>query len=196
MSNAFGQTSTGASDRGSTKLPSHLPTEVRSDTPTEAPSTDDLVSPPRAAAFRMGAAGAYRRLFDLSILGGGLALSVGSARARHEGYMNLQLLFGRTLAGLRVTEVGWTGTYEVHFGGLRFGPGGGINFLSIVRATGGGTLISAGFTTLFRVGYDFGRRPSAFVLGQYALDLYPGKLDANSDSAFSSEATLMAGARF
>ncbi len=70
-----------------------------------------------------------------------------------------------------------------------------INFLSIVRATDRGNTTSAGFITLFRVGYDFGERPGAFILGQYALDLYWGDLDQGAPT-FSGETMLMAGTRF
>ena len=120
---------------------------------------------------------------------------MGSAGERHDGFGNLHAVMGRTLAGLHVTEAAMTGTYEVHIDGFRFGPGGGINLLNIVRATDGGNTTSAGFVTLLRAGYDFGVRPGAFILGQYALDLYRADLDQGAPT-FSGETTLMAGARF
>jgi hypothetical protein len=177
------------------QAPRHMPTEAPSQVPTEAPSPEEPPSPPRATVFRIAAEGAYRPLFDLTVLGGGIELSLGREGERHGGYVNLHGVLGRTAAGLPVLEIGLTGTYEVHFGGLRFGVGGGMNLLNLDRASNGSDVNSAGLTTLFRVGYDFGERPGAFVLGQYALDLYSGD-PVDGSLTFLGEAKLIAGARF
>jgi hypothetical protein len=130
--------------------------------------------PARTVLLRAGLLGAYRELYDLSIWAGGLGLSVGGEGEHHGGHANLHGLFGRTRAGLPITEIGVAGTYEMHFGGARFGVGGGVTYLGIRRATTGQHLGSIGLGPLVRLGYDFGEGHGAYVLAQYSAQAYQG----------------------
>jgi hypothetical protein len=141
------------------------------------PENDYPSQPARPAVFRAGVLAAYRELYDLSIWAGGLGLSVGGEGEHHGGHANVHGLIGKTRAGLPITEIGLTGTYEMHFDGARFGVGGGLTYLGIGRATAGPRINSIGFGPLLRLGYDFGERSGAYVLGQYALQQFRGAIE-------------------
>ncbi len=141
-----------------------------------ADQTDSAEQPGRARAvlFRAGLLGAYRRLYDLSIGAGGLALSLGGEAEHHGGHANLHALLGRTEAGLRIMELGLSGTYEVHYGGLRWGAGPGLSLLAVRRATTGNYVSSFGVGPLVRLGYDFGAPRGGFIVVEYGIMLYNG----------------------
>jgi hypothetical protein len=128
--------------------------------PRAEPAPTPRREPPRAVT-RVALAGAYRGIYDLSAFAGGLGFSLGSEATHVGGYFNARALLGSTLAGLRVLDIATTGTVEFHYGGPRFGFGGGIAYFGIRRATTGGTLASVGALSVFRVGYDFADAASA-----------------------------------
>jgi hypothetical protein len=152
--------------------------------PTPAPEAtapergDDAVeSPPpswRALVLRLGAVGAYRGLYDLNVLGGGVALSIGGESQTVGGHGNLRVIDGRTPAGLHVFEWALTGTVEWRVDNVRLGFGGGWTYFGVQRATDGSWVQSLGPVALLRGGYDFGERSGAFLLADCQIQLQAG----------------------
>jgi hypothetical protein len=157
----------------------------------------------RHFAGRIGAAGTYRGIYDLSVLGGGVELSLGSESGRtghHGGYANLHFFDARSIHGLPVLEVGVTCTLEwLLGGGWRLGAGAGLTFLTMQRATGGNALQhigpsiqSLGPVALGRAGYDFGRN----ALGAYVLLDFEVLLQSASPLVVVWGPTMQVGMRF
>jgi len=125
----------------------------------------------RTFSIRAGAVGAYRSLYDLSILGAGASLSIGGGDKGREGYGGLRYVEARTSAGLTVREIGALGTVEWKWRDLRAGVGGGVVGVDVVRATNGNDIRSVGPSALVLVGYDFGRRPNVYFLADMELQI-------------------------
>lgn len=146
-----------------------LAQSTESDAPieTDAESLPSTAPPSRYFSARVALLGAYRRIYDVSTYGAGAEVMLGGEGALHGGYGGLRLIRGETKAGLTVTELDVLGSYELHVSGVRFGIGGGATTLMIHRVTTNGTMDKLGLTLLGRVGYDFGERTGAYVLGQF-----------------------------
>jgi hypothetical protein len=139
-------------------------------------STGEVI-PHRGGSMRgrVGIVGAYRRLYDLTVLGAGGGLALGAEGDQGGGYVNLQYVRGRTLAGLDTGELELTGTAEALMGGgWRLGGGAGLSVFGVGRATTGGSITSLGLVGIARAGYDFGPRPGVFVLLQGDVHLLNG----------------------
>ena len=145
-----------------------LATQAHADpgAPQDEPSSDPPLRPddPRShMQARLALVGEYRSLFDLSVLGGGVLLSVGGDGAQ-SGQINLRLASGRTLGGLSVGDIGLGGSAEfVLTGGLLVGLGGGLAAFGVERATDGSEIISLGPELYGRIGYRFANRDAPFV---------------------------------
>ena len=131
------------------------------DAPGDEPSSDPPLRPddPRShIQARVAMTGMYRSLYDLSVLGGGVTLSVGGDGDR-SGQINLRLLDGRTMGGLHVMDIGLGGSAEfVVTGGLLVGLGGGLALFGLRRATDGSDILSVGPELYGRVGHRFANR--------------------------------------
>jgi hypothetical protein len=136
--------------------------------PTRASADEpDETSHPDAPHFygRLGAVAAYRSLYDLSLLGGGVGLSLGAEGDRFGLAYSGRALALDVLGGLHAMELSGSVTLEWRvFRGLRLGAGVGVTRLEVWRVTKDPSLVSWGPTVLARVGYDFGERLGAFVL--------------------------------
>jgi hypothetical protein len=144
-------------------------------TPERGDDADE--TPPqtwRALVLRVGAIGAYRGLYDLSILGGGLAASLGGESQSIGGHANMYILKAQSAAGLQVVEWGLSGTVEWRVDNVRLGLGGGWTYFGVQRATDGSFLQSFGPMGLLRVGYDFGEKSGLYVLGDGQAQLQAG----------------------
>jgi hypothetical protein len=164
------------------------PREARADEPATPPTDQDTAATERGddeggtrstqssrhAVVRVGALGAYRGLYDLSILGGGLALSIGGEGSSLGGHANLHFLDGRSTAGLQVFEWGVTGTIEWRVDSVRMGLGGGWTYFGVQRKTDGSYLQSFGPVALLRAGYEFGDRSAPFILIDCQVQLQGG----------------------
>jgi hypothetical protein len=139
----------------------------------DAGATGSTQSSRRSLVVRAGALGAYRGLYDLSILGGGLALSIGGEGPSVGGHANLHFIDGRSTAGLSVFEWGVTGTVEWRIDSVRMGLGGGWTYFGVQRKTDGSMLQSVGPVALLRAGYDLGE-PGLFVLADCQVQLQGG----------------------
>jgi hypothetical protein len=128
----------------------------------------------RSVVLRVGTIGAYRGLFDLRILGGGLAVSIGGESQTIGGHANMYLLKAQSAAGLQVVEWGLSGTAEWRVDNVRLGLGGGWTYFGVQRATDGSFLQSFGPMALLRAGYDFGERSGLYVLGDCQVQLQAG----------------------
>jgi hypothetical protein len=114
--------------------------------------------------------GDYRGLYDLSVLGGGASISVGSAGDR-SGNVSLRVLDGRTLGGLNVVDGALDATGEsVLLGHLILGAGGGVGFFQVTRATGG-FIQSIGLEAYVRLGYRFGQQHAPFLALDFGSEL-------------------------
>lgn len=140
---------------------------------------------------RLAILGAYRWLYDVNMIAPGVEASLGEEGEWAGGFVNIYGLHGSTLAGLPFTQLGFTGTFEAHFGGFRVGAGGGVTTFSITRATNGETLISTGLDNFLRVGYDFFDH-GPYVMAQTSLSIYNG----GPDLAAVAGPTLYVGWRF
>jgi hypothetical protein len=139
------------------------------DDATEGPSASW-----RSVVVRVGAIGAYRGLFDLRILGGGLAASIGGESQTVGGHANMYIVKAQSAAGLQVVEWGLSGTAEWRVDNVRLGFGGGWTYFGVQRATDGSFLQSFGPMALLRAGYDFGERSGLYVLGDCQVQLQAG----------------------
>ena len=179
-----------------------VPRAARADEPdppaSEAEATapqhgDDAAEGPpptwRALVLRVGAVGAYRSVYDLRILGGGLAASIGGESQTVGGHANMVLVKAQSGAGLQVVEWAVTGTVEWRVDNVRLGFGGGWTYFGVQRATDGSYLQSFGPTALLRAGYDFGEKSGFYVLGDWQAQLQAG-------GAVVWGPTLQAGYRF
>ena len=136
---------------------------ARADEPE--PTPDESTSSSRRFAGRLGALAAYRGVDDLSLLGEGVSLSLGSETDRLAFMVNLHFIDARTLGGLTVLEAGGSLTLEGRLGPRwRVGGGVGVTYLDVQRVTSNQSLQSMGPTLLARVAYDFGERPNLYVL--------------------------------
>jgi hypothetical protein len=141
-------------------------------------------------AGRFAVVGAYRGLYDLSLTGGGLELSVGTESKPFGVFVNGRFIDMRTAAGLVALEGNLSVTFEGSVGpGFRLGAGVGGTYLAVERATSGSPLQSFGPMFLGRVGYDFGDAPNVFVLA----DL---EVQSQASGAIPWGPTLLAGLRF
>ncbi|HEY3819153.1 MAG TPA: hypothetical protein VGL81_18420 [Polyangiaceae bacterium] len=148
------------------------PDEYTTETPPPEPKPDTPGASHGVA--RVALVDAYRGLYDLDVLGGGVQLSYGSD-APVSGQVNLRMLGGRTLGGLDVFEVSTSGMVE--FGtriGLRFGLGAGIAAFDVTRATNGNGILSIGPEGIVRLGYDFAPHHALFVLADFDVELQAG----------------------
>ncbi len=139
---------------------------------------------------RLSVVGAYRGLWDLSLAGGGLELSVGGEFHRVGVFVNGRFIDMRTADGLVALEGTLSVTFEASVGaGFRLGAGMGGTYLTVERATAASPLQSVGPMLLGRVGYDFGSAPNVFLLFDF-------EGQAQASSAFPWGPTLQAGLRF
>ncbi len=139
---------------------------------------------------RVGAVGAYRSLYDVSMLGGGAALSLGAESGRFGISLGGRLLSLDVLGGLHAMEASGGVTLECRLvAGLRVGAGIAVTRLEVWRATKDASLVSTGPTALARVSYDFGERIGPFVL----VDL---ETQDQASGATPWGPTLEAGVRF
>ena len=158
---------------------------------SERSATNERANRSKRLVMRLAILGGYRSLYDLSMIAPGAEASLGVEGEWAGGFLNIYGLHGSTFAGLPVTQIGITGTFEAHFGGIRFGAGGGLTNFYIVRATTGQTLSSTGFENVFRLGYDF-FEDGPYVLSQFSFAIYNG----GPDAAIVSGPTLYVGWRF
>jgi hypothetical protein len=171
-----------------------LATEARADgdPPGDEPSSDPPLRPddPRShIQARVALTGEYRSLYDLSVLGGGVTLSVGGDGDK-SGQVNLRLVDGRTVGGLHVLDMGLGGSAEfVVTGGLLVGLGGGLALFGVQRATDGSQILSVGPELYGRIGYRFANRDAPFL----TLDL-GSELQTNGTLVWGP--TLSLGYRF
>ena len=154
------------------------------------PDRGVLMSGTPHAMARLGAVASYRGLYDLSMLGGGLALSVGFETDRGAIMFNVRFIDARTLAGLEVLTAGGSVTLEWRLSpGWRVGGGIGTEYMDVHRATGPQDLQSMGPLLLARAVYDFDSRPNVYVL----LDL---EAQVQATNAYPWGPTLQVGLRF
>lgn len=139
--------------------------------------------------LHIAAAGAYRSVYDVSLLGAG-----GAASLDVEGRGFVVRLGGRALAmevlgGLKATEIGGNVTAEARPLGdhLLVGAGFGVVNLQIARVKSPSNLSSTGPSVLGRLGYDFGR-----FLPYVALDL---EVQWQADGATPWGPTLQVGVK-
>jgi hypothetical protein len=162
------------------------------DLPGDEPSSDPPLRPddPRShIQARVALTGEYRSLYDLSVLGGGVTLSVGGDGDK-SGQVNLRLVDGRTVGGLHVLDMGLGGSAEfVVTGGLLVGLGGGLALFGVQRATDGSQILSVGPELYGRIGYRFANRDAPFL----TLDL-GSELQTNGTLVWGP--TLSLGYRF
>jgi hypothetical protein len=158
--------------------------EPTSDQPAPASSS-------RPLAGRLAALASYRRLYDLSMLGGGIGLSLGPDVGPGAIMFNMRFIDARTPDGLVVLEGGVSAAFEWHLGrGWSAGGGVGFEAMRVHRVTiGTGDLFSLGPMALARVAYDFGDRPNVYVL----VDL---EAQWQADGAVPWGPTLQVGLRF
>ncbi len=135
------------------------PTRAEDQAPAATRAADAEPGPPRPPrdfpSFRFALVGAYRGLYDLSVLGGGASVSVGGA-GEQTGNVSLRVLDGRTLGGLAVIDGALDATGErVLLDHVIIGAGGGIGFFQVTRATGG-FIQSVGLKAYVRLGYRGG----------------------------------------
>ena len=139
---------------------------------------------------RLGAVASYRGLYDLSILGGGLALSLGPETDRGALMFNLRFIDARTLGGLDVLAAGGSVTLEWRLSSSwRVGGGVGAEYLDVHRATSPRDLQSMGPMVLARVAWDLGDRPNLYVLADFEAQL-------QATGAIPWGPTLQVGLRF
>jgi pectate lyase len=176
------------------------PAPVPAPAPAPAPAPSAPAEQAGGLVARIGVLGAYRSLYDLSIFGGGVALSLGGEGRHAGGHFGVYFVDARTAGGLAVLEGGVRGTAEWRLGGgWRWGVGGGITAFGVRRATNGNFIESNGLDGILRVGYDFGaaapgaQAPERDRVGAYVL----GDLDTLFlAGAFVWGPTLQLGLRF
>jgi len=161
-----------------------LEPEQTSDQPAPASSS-------RPLAGRLAALASYRKLDDLSVLGGGIGLSLGTELEHYAFMFNGRFIDARTPDGLVVLEGGVNGTFEWRFGrGWSAGGGVGFEAIRVHRVTiGTGDLFSLGPMALARVAYDFGEKPNVYVLVDFEAQW-------QDDGAVPWGPTLYVGLRF
>jgi hypothetical protein len=158
----------------------------------EPQATEEVAVAKNTTEFvgRLGIVGAYRRLYDLDILGMGPQLSLGFERDGATVLFNLRFIDARTGAGLVVYET--TGDFSVEgklAEGWRAGVGIGTTFLSVTRATSGGPLQSLGPMFLGRITWDVGPLPNVYVGAELEVQW-------QASGAFPWGPTVEAGLRF
>jgi len=151
------------------------------------------VQPPRSPiAFvgRLGITGAYRRLYDLDILGMGAQLSLGFETQGATVLFNLRMVDARTPDGLVVVETTGDVSIEGRLAeGWHAGVGVGGTLLSVTRATSGGPLLSLGPVGLGRITWDLGSKPCVYLAAQLEAQL-------QASGAVPWGPTIEAGLRF
>jgi hypothetical protein len=148
----------------------------------DPPAPGDDEAPRSSTSYRLAVLADQRNLLDLSVLGGGIAFSVGSAHDKIGGQFEMRAMLGRTAGGLSTFEVGVGGSGDfVIAAGAFIGVGGGLALFGVERATDGSEILSVGPDLYGRVGYRFGKRMAPFV----ALDL-DGQLHVGSTGGFLS----------
>ena len=160
----------------------------------ELEPTPDQTAPAsssRPLAGRLAALASYRKLYDLSMLGGGIGLSLGPQSAPGAFMFNMRFIDARTPDGLVVLEGGVNGTFEWRFGrSWSVGGGAGFEAIRVHRVTiGTGDLFSLGPMVLARVAYDFGEKPNVYVLVDFEAQW-------QADGAVPWGPTLQVGLRF
>lgn len=158
----------------------------------EAEPVAEAAPPMKPIRFvgRLGIAGAYRRLYDLDILGMGPEVSLGVETRSLMVLWNMRFIDARTADGLVVLETTLDATVEGKLAeGWHAGVGVGGTYLSVLRATSGGPLQSAGPMVLGRVTWDLDPRPNVYLAAELE-----GQLQASG--AFPWGPTVEAGLRF
>ncbi len=129
--------------------------------------------PPMAP--RLALVGDSRRLFDLSELSAGVAVSYACACEKVGGGIDLRVTGGRTLRGLSVMEVGVGGSAELKLvAGLLARLGGGLTAFGVERATDKNEILSVGPELFGGLGYRFGTRAAPYVTLDFDAQLQAG----------------------
>jgi hypothetical protein len=131
--------------------------------------------------------------FDLSHYGLGGALSLGGEGLHWGGAFNVQYLQGRTVAGLTVNDMQVSGTADVKGDWVRFGFGGGVEWIQVHRITNGGTLPGWGPMVELTFAHDFDTRPRPCFFLEVDLKASLVGRDDSGDPAGMLSTTLLAG---
>jgi len=139
----------------------------------------------------VGAAGIYRHLSDIPLLGAGLSLGIARKQPVSSGG-TLRIASAHTAAGLAAFEVALTTSLEVHpIDELRFHIGIGLDVLGVSRATTHDTILALGPSLLAGLGLETGRS------GIYVLvDIEAMTYGSGHETIYDWGPTLTVGYRF
>jgi hypothetical protein len=130
----------------------------------------------RGVAFKVGAGFAYRRVFDISVIGADIEIGLGGQTRSGGWFGNAGLLVGQTEGGLVTKKIAVGASWEAPLDDLHLGVGLGLSHLSFDRVTTDNSIVAFGVGGNLFATYDlYAADDTAVFAGiKLAVDYYSG----------------------